>query len=537
VVPCSIRNDAREEVPVAGKSEEAVAAALTTVLRDHGWAVASNPKRLRGALSDVLGSESDQHRGVLDAIVIAVEEGVVDQLREAGRDGVEGALPDLVPRLAAWGLTGERATWAVLTWAHLLPEATLPPPVLTAEPPDTRPEALAPTTLPPMVTAPAPAGGPGAALAITPGVTIAPDPPSRSGGLDSGAMGGRRSRRSAVLVAVAAAVVLSAGGVAAAMNWPEEDPSGPTASDYGSTDASTSSDDPPPQAEAGAVIAAATTTVPAGEAGAAMAAAAGGVRIARLGEVETVGAGEDERSAPEGGRLIAFKLADWPCELGSCRPWSKLGLKIAVGGDERRLPVTGGADTFVVAVPAGVTDVDLRLRADRLTQSLSLVTGEPGPDNVEVLARSRRVDRIGERFNLVERTSTELDYGSVVTDTVPRDVKVTRAELSFFTVHGRPSSPQRAFLKLRAEYTIPFGPSKGPVAFYLQEVGFVARDGTRYDARDIDEGPGLNAVFEVPADLRGGTFVLGGGSYPTTAGDGSSFTRTLAQRRIPVSFG
>ena len=53
-------------------------------------------------------------------------------------------------------------------------------------------------------------------------------------------------------------------------------------------------------------------------------------------------------------------------------------------------------------------------------------------------------------------------------------------------------------------------------------MGFVARDGTRYTARDIDSGPGVNAVFEVPADLRGGTFRL--------------VTRTLAERTITVSF-
>lgn len=524
---------------MAGKSEEAAAAALTTVLRDHGWGVAANAKRLRGGLSDVLGAEADEHRGVIDALVLAVEEGAVDELRRAGRDGVAALGPGLVTRLCEWGLTGERATWALLTWADHLPEATLPPPVLTAEPPGTRPEAIAPTTLPPVVTAPAPVAPPAASPTAAPRaapVTIAPLSPPRRDGVRGGG-GGRRSRRTAALVAVAAAVVLSAGGLAVAMNWPGDDPgSGPSAAGTGSTDPSTSAEEPPPPATVGAVIAAATTAVPAAEPGLAMAAAAGGVRVARLGEVETVGSGEDERSAPEGGRLLAFRLTDWPCERESCRSWSQLGLKLAVGGEQRRLPAAGGVDTFVVAVPAEVTDVDLVLRADKLSQSISLLTGEPGPENVEVLARSGRVDRIGERFTLTERTSEAFDYGSVVTDTVPRDVKVTRAELSFFTVHGRPSSPQRAFLKLRAEYTIPFGPSAGqPYAFDLREISFVARDGTRYAARDIDEGAGVNAVFEVPADLRGGTFRLGG-SYATSS-NGLAFTRTVAERRIPVSFG
>lgn len=517
---------------MAGKSEEVAAAALTTVLRDHGWDAASNAKRLRGGLSDVLGAETDEHRGLVDALVLAVEEGVVHDLREVGREGVGTVLPGLVSRLAEWGLTGERATWAVLTWAALLPDATLPPPVMTAEPPDTRPEPLAPTTLPPMVTAPAPIP------AMAPGVTIAPVSPIRRENGRGGAPAGRRSRRTAVLVAVAAAVVLSAGGVAAAMNWSgeEPEPDRPPAGS-GSTGASETPDEPPAQAKAGTVIAAATTTVPTAEEGLAMGAAAGGVRIARLGEVETVGSGADELSAPEGGRLLAFKLTNGPCERETCRPWSQLGLRVAVGDDVRRLPAASGADTFVVAVPADVTDVELVLKADKLTQSLSLMTGEPGPGNVEVLARTGRVDRIGDRFTMTERTSEDLDYGSIVTDTVPRDVRVIRAELSFFTQHGRPSSPTMAFLRLRAEYTIPYGSSTGPFAFDLQEVRFVARDGVTYQARDIDEGPGLNAVFEVPADLRGGTFVLGGGTYSAIAGDGSTITRTLAERKVKVSFG
>lgn len=524
---------------MAAQSDEAVAIALTTVLRDHGWAAASSARRLRGALSDVLGAETDAHRGLLDALVLAVEDGVVQELRGVGRDGVGAVFPDLVARLCEWGLTRERATWAVQTWAALLPAATLPPPDLTVPPPDTRPEAPGRTTLPPMVTAPSSPAADlrAAAPGSSPDVTQAPVLPPTPDGPQVARPPARRSRRGAALVAVAAVLVVLVGaGVAAAKKWSQDEPGPGPGAGSGETGTTPSPEVAPTPAKGGTVVAAVGLSVPASDAGAAMAAATGGVRITRLGEVETVGSGDDVRSAPEGGRLVAFKLADWPCERGSCRPWSRLGLRIVVGGDERRLPVADGGDTFVVAVPADVSDVELVMKADKLTQSLSLMTGDPGPDNVAVLARSGRVDRIGDRFSLVERTDAKIDYGSVLTDTVPRDVRVTRAELTFFTVHGRPSSPRRAFLKLRAEYTIPFGTSRGPFAFDLAEVGFVARDGTRYTARDIDSGPGVNAVFEVPADLRGGTFRLGGGSYPTTSG-GQTVTRTLAERTIPVSFG
>ena len=88
---------------------------------------------------------------------------------------------------------------------------------------------------------------------------------------------------------------------------------------------------------------------------------------------------------------------------------------------------------------------------------------------------------------------------------------------------------------MRAEYTIPFGLSAGEsYAFDLREISFVARDGTSFEARDIDEGPGINAVFEVPADLRGGTFRMGG-SYATSS-NGLPFTRTVVTRTIPIQF-
>lgn len=550
---------------MTARSEVAVARALSTVLGDHGWAVATNARRLRGGLNDVLGPEADEHRGALDAIVLAVDEGVVAELREAGREHAGPVARAMVERLTEWGLARDRAAWAVGAWVAALPEATLPPPV-TAEPPSTAPRALRPTTLPPAATAPSvPAPAPAAERTLAPRVepSTSASRPVRPAGQDVAGVAyvtsppptqmpatnvtprqRRLPGRGALVGAAAAAATLVAGGVAAAVNLStDEPPRSPRSSAAGTASpepTTTPPPPPPPPAEAGTVAPAPSARVPVVAQRAAMGSRTGGVRVARLGEVPTVeagtGTGAAEHSPPEGGRLIAFRLSDWPCEGDSCRPWNRLGLRVAVGKDERPLPKAGKNDTFVVAVPKGVSNVHLVMRSDGLEQSLSLVNGKPGRRNVAVLARPVRVDRVGERFTLTERTSVEFDYGDRVTDTVPRRVSVTRADLAYFTDHGRPSSPGKAFLKVRAHYTIPFESYAGDrFAFEPRELAFVSRDGTRYEARDIDEGPGVDAVFEVPADLKGGTFRMGGSHLVSS--NGLPFTRTVTERSIPLEFG
>ena len=208
-----------------------------------------------------------------------------------------------------------------------------------------------------------------------------------------------------------------------------------------------------------------------------------------------------------------------------------------VDGKRRALPASGGVDTFVVAVPADTDDVDLVLRSDALTQTLSLLDAEPGPDNIAVLARSSRVDQLDARFALTERTSIPFSYDGVERSTVLRNVTVSRAELTWFAGKARPSSPGRAFLKVRLHYTIPYGSYAGrEYAFEPREMSFVGPDGTPYPARDLDEGEGIDAVFEVPADLKGGELVLGGESYAAQS-EAGPFTRTLTRRSIRLRFG
>lgn len=526
---------------MAGRSDEAVARALGEVLRDHGWAAAGSARRLRGSLNDVLGAEADDHRAAVDAVVLAVEEGIVTDLLEVGREGLEDARPALTARLEEWGLAQAPAVWAVGTWAAHLPAVTI-------QPPETRPGTSEPSTLPPTATAAghgvgvtlAPQGHPQRSTVLPPTGSVRPAPTQAPAGAPTPQP--TRRRPSGRSLAVAGAVlVLMAGGVATAVALTGGDKRVPE------QEVTTEADDreagaeqvatEPVTSEPGVVVATAEARAPGVDRPLAMAGRRGGVRIARLGEVDSVVVDGEERVAPEGGRLIAFRLAKWGCGSAPCRSWNRLGLKVAVDGDPQPLPKAGSADTFVVAVPAAAQDVDLLLRSDGLVQTLSLTDARPGRDNIAVLGRENRVDSVAARFTMTERTSTPFNYDGVERVSVPRDVTVSRAELTWFAGGTHPGSPRNAFLKVRSHYTIPIGSYAGiEYAFEPREMVFVSADGKTYRARDLDDGAGVNAVFEVPASLRGGRLVLGGDSYPVVTGT-TPFTRTLTRKAVPLRFG
>lgn len=531
-------------------SDDRVLAALAEVVADHGWPAEPDARRLRAALSDLLGVHADEHRRDLEALVVSVEEGIAGEVRRAGREGADALAPDMADRLSVWGLAPERAHWVVQAWVRMLPEITQPPaqpvntaqpvetaqPADTAEPPDTK-RPVGPTTLPPSSTSETggAAGQPVRPLEPTelpdsrPGpADVTMLPPDGSPEAASAASSGRTGRRTVAVLA--ATVLLAGGGVAAALSMTDDESAPPEAGKITDSEAGT-------PAAGTELVAAPESEIAAAGGRFAMASKAGGVQLTGLGEVEEIPVGEETLAEPEGGRLLGFRLGDWPCDADKCQSWDKLGLKVAVGDDVRRLPVDAQSDTFVVAVPAGVENVDLLMRANGLTQSLSLVDGEPDPGNIQVLARENRSVKIDEQFTLTEKTSRAFDYGGgVVTDTVPRKVNVSRAELVYFTEHGNPGDPAMAYLKVRAEYSIPLGSFAGEsYAFDVRELMFTADDGERFKAKDLDKGEGINAVFEVPADLRGGTLRLGGVTYPASSG-GTSYDVTLSAHNVKISF-
>jgi hypothetical protein len=264
----------------------------------------------------------------------------------------------------------------------------------------------------------------------------------------------------------------------------------------------------------------------------AMAGKTGGVQVDGLADVESFGVGDDARSAPEGGSLRGFHLKSWTCDVDKCQDWSKLGLRVVVDGDSRPLPDTQGS--YVVAVPAGAVAVDLVMKADGVSQSLSLLTGAPGPDNIAVLARADRDAEIGAEFRLTETNSTPVQYddGGVRTST-ERRVTIEGAHLRYYVGNMKPKSPRWAFLVSDASFTWPFLPD-ARYRFTTQEIAFRADDGREYELVELSEKvEGVTAVFEVPADTPGGKFLLGGkGEYPGPP----PYTVTLSTKPVPFTF-
>lgn len=261
-----------------------------------------------------------------------------------------------------------------------------------------------------------------------------------------------------------------------------------------------------------------------------------GVALLAVETVDDVSTTEGRRRAPEGSRLIAFKIGDWTCEVQPCEAWRTLAPQVAVDGVPRALP--GDGDTFVVVVPPGTDTVDLEVHADGYSQSVSLLDDTPGADNITLLAErgaERRVP-MSRTFSVAEHTSIPLDDGAGgSTDTFERSVTVAYAQLDFFLDGTTPSKPSNAFLVVNAYYSVTG--RVGSYVFTAGEATFVDENGRRYDARDLDPSPDKGLLgFEVPASVRSGTLVIGGTTDKVTT-NGLPYQSTLAEQRVPIDLG
>ena len=448
---------------MADTSEHVVEAALSAVVRDHGWRVATEPTRLRASLSDVLGSNANDHRGAVDALVISVDEGSSRGDPYCWSRRSVRCAAALASRLAEWGLSAERTEWTIQAWGQLLPETTAPPPLPTTDraPPSPDgestpsnivtvaaagvPMAEDVTQLPehppapaePLTELPPPAeqtpdltalpepratsdltATPEPVATYSPVATAANEPAdSATAGQDPND-GTPVGRRIAMVVAALASVAVA--GTLLFTAFDSDGTEDAPDAEVSPTTAATV----PPQATAGEVVASSVASPDPVTETVAMGAKKGGVQVLGMSETDTVGAGEDGLSAPEGGSLVAFSLDTWPCEVETCKEWDDLDLQVDLDGQAQPLPASDDG-VYVVAVPEGNESVDLTMTADGLTQSLSLLTGEPGTDNIQVLARSRadrtqKIDPADGEFTLIETTNIAFEYEETTTNRVEK---------------------------------------------------------------------------------------------------------------------
>lgn len=258
-----------------------------------------------------------------------------------------------------------------------------------------------------------------------------------------------------------------------------------------------------------------------------------GVALLASSEVDQVRTPDGRHRAPEGSSLLVFRVGDWTCEDQPCDGWRSLAPTVVIDGESRGFPDRGS--TFAVVVPPGSTSVDLVVEADGFRQALDLVDGEPGPDNIALLAEhdaERRVP-LAASLTVVERTSVPLDSpAGGQTDVFSRQVGVEYAQRRFFLHGSVPSSPGTAFLVVNAYYS--YAGQAGRYVLGPGEVAFVGDDGTRYEARDLDPSPDRGLLgFEVPATLTSGSLEIGG-STDKVSTTGVPYVSTLEGRRLPI---
>jgi hypothetical protein len=257
-----------------------------------------------------------------------------------------------------------------------------------------------------------------------------------------------------------------------------------------------------------------------------------GVAVVATSEPDSVETKDGERRAPDGGSLVVFTLADWSCESPPCKPWTTLEPQLQADGLVKDLP--RGGDTFVVALPAGTSQLRLVVEDAGYQQSVSLLDDDPGSQNITLLAQkdpTRRVE-VDRTVQLTEQTDIQFREpdGSLVNQ-FTRDAMVTSAQRRFFYGDARPSTPGKAFLVVSAAYSYPGKTQR--YAFAPTEVVFVDSRGTTYPVTGQAAAGSSLLTFEIPGSVTAGSLVFGG-STSKTAANGVPYTSTLARARLPL---
>jgi len=259
-----------------------------------------------------------------------------------------------------------------------------------------------------------------------------------------------------------------------------------------------------------------------------------GIAVLAVSEPDSIDTSDGRRRAPDGGDLVVFKLGDWGCEDPPCKPWTSLAPKIQSDGLVKDLPSHG--DTFVIAVPAGTSELRLVVDDDGYRQSVSLLDDDPGRTNIALLAQRDATKKLtlGKRVRLTERTDIQFrEPGGGLVDQFVRNAQVDYAQRHFFYGDQRPTTPGKALLVVSSSYSYPGKTQR--YAFASSEVAFVDSAGHSYPATSDQTAGSSLLVFEIPGAATSGTLVFGGSSQKT-ATNGVPYTSTISEARIALKF-
>jgi hypothetical protein len=262
------------------------------------------------------------------------------------------------------------------------------------------------------------------------------------------------------------------------------------------------------------------------------------VNVVGSGEVDEIGRGRGARQPAKGERFVVAQIEKQPLDLSQAaityREQTELAQRgvttfsVGVGNgvpvdvnldapsysplpiDLDQPPVPPAVDPnalaerlVVVSVPEDIPAVELIVKTPEYEQTISLVTGEPGPRNLPLLARENRSLLGPIEPQDISYTRDEFGMGGSATE--PIGVASATLQWSTGTVESRRTAENgRALLQvavdklginliLATELRLPDGTVLQPLA----------------PDSDIAAEFDPAVVFDVPADFTNGTFVLG----------------------------
>jgi hypothetical protein len=293
---------------------------------------------------------------------------------------------------------------------------------------------------------------------------------------------------------------------------------------------------PPPAAKDSVVSAdLGSQSIPTAPAGAAMGTGNGGAALTKLGPVKRYGTGDDARSAPDGQKLVAFALTGTEDDAG-VPSLTTSALTISVnGGTGHKLPDSVPGQPYVVAVPNAARTVDLVLGGGS-KQTVSLLNGKPGANNIKLYARSNREQRLSKSGTITLRYSAQivLPDGSGGTSQTGRwSVSLARLSYTIPERHAKARGPGQALLFVDLGYAVG---GQSDLGFDPSIATFTPQSGHPVRARNIAGVAGkIYNVFDVPADLTSGTLRVAGSFSRKFANADQTYTTTVTPIAVTIS--
>jgi hypothetical protein len=268
----------------------------------------------------------------------------------------------------------------------------------------------------------------------------------------------------------------------------------------------------------------------------------GGVSIYALGRPPSYGVGDDTRLPAPGQQFIAFRTTAAAGDNGKQPVDLSAETTVSVEhGPERALP-TGTGFNYILSVPRSVTAVDLVFRDSGWVQTLSLLDGSPGPDNIEVLGRPNRYGSPsnGAVYPISESFTPAVEFGNGVVGTHDTGtVTVANMSLTYQQVVDTKtftaSSTKTALLYIDLRLKLSNDTEKSIEAGLLS---FTPDGGTPLAVKNLGDEPNYtyNSV-EVPAGLTAGTLTITGSTIDNYAGSADTYRVTVPTTvSIPVKF-